>query len=174
MALTDQQKLFIENYIECWNASEAARRAGYSHDTAGQQGYRLLQRKEVQTAIKRKLDAEAMTANEVLHRNAAIARGDVAEFWEVDDKGNPYFDFVACKEAGMMHLIKKVTFKDGEVTSVEPYNAQDGLRDLGRKHKLWTDNIDVKSDGKAIRINYIEPVPPPDDGVTDDDHSDET
>lgn len=173
MALTDQQKLFIEHYIECWNASEAARRAGYSDHTAGQQGYRLLKLKAAQTAIKRKLNAEAMTANEVLHRTAVLARGDVADFWEVSDKGKPYFDFAACKQAGMLHLIKKVTWKDGEVSSVEFYSAQDALRDIGRKHKLYTDNVEVKQT-VTERITYIEPVPPEDDGVTDDDHSDET
>jgi phage terminase small subunit len=173
VALTDQQKSFIEHYTDCWNASEAARQAGYSDHTAGQQGYRLLKLKEVQTAIKRKLDAEAMTANEVLHRTAVLARGDVADFWEVSKDGKPYFDFAACKKAGMLHLIKKVTFKDGNVSSVEFYSAQDGLRDLGRKHKLWTDNVEVKQT-VTTRINYIEPVPPPDDGMADDDSSDET
>jgi phage terminase small subunit len=27
--LTDKQQLFVLHYVQCWNASEAARRAGY-------------------------------------------------------------------------------------------------------------------------------------------------
>ena len=32
--LTEKQKLFCEYYIENWNGADAARRAGYSEDTA--------------------------------------------------------------------------------------------------------------------------------------------
>lgn len=151
MALSDQQKMFVEHYADCLNASEAARRAGYSHDTAGQQGYRLLRNKSVQTEIKKKLDAIAMSGNEVLHRLAAIARGDVTDFWRVNEMGHPYFDFAACKAAGMLHLIKKVTFKDGEVTAVEFWDSQAGLVQLGKHHGVLVEKVDVTTKGKEIK-----------------------
>lgn len=114
-----------------------------------------------------------MSANEVLHRLASMARGDVTDFWAISPQGAPYFDFEACKEAGLLHLVKKVTFKDGEVTAVEFYDSQAALRDLGRKHNLFTDSVDLKSDGKPIRIHTIEAVPPSDEGVADDADSDQ-
>ena len=171
--LSDQQKLFIEHYLVCWNASEAARRARYSPDTAGQQGYRLLRLKAVQAAIKKRLDTKAMTANEVLHRTAAIARGDVTEFWKVNDLGAPYFDFEACKAAGLLHLIKKVTWsKDGDVSAVEFYDTQTALRDLGRHHNLFTDTVDLKSGGKPITVSTIRGIEPPQPDEADDGSSD--
>jgi phage terminase small subunit len=170
MALTDQQKLFVEHYADCLNASEAARRAKYSEETAGQQGYRLLQNKAIQAAIKRKLDAQAMSSNEVLHRLAAMARGDVTNFWKVNELGAPYFDFQACSDAGLLYLIKKVTYsKDGDVASIEFYDAQNGLVQLGRHHKLFVDNVDVTSKGEKVQagptvfLPAVEPEPE-DDG----------
>lgn len=161
MALTDQQQLFVEHYADCLNASEAARRAGYAHDTAGQQGYRLYHTRSIQAAIKRKLDVH-MSANEVLTRLASMARGDVTDFWVVNDLGAPSFDFAACKAAGMMHLIKKVNFdKDGNLSSIEFYDASVQLVQLGRHHKLFVDQVDLKSDGKPISIHTIEAVEPP-------------
>lgn len=169
MALNDQQKLFVEHYADCLNASEAARRAGYAHDTAGQQGYRLLHTKAVQVAIRRKLDTH-MSANEVLHRLAVMARGDVTDFWIINDLGHPSFDFAACKAAGMMHLIKKVNYdKDGNITSIEFYDSAVQLVQLGRHHKLFDTGIKIKTDGKTITISTIEAVEPPPLSEEDDD-----
>jgi phage terminase small subunit len=168
-SLTDQQKLFVEHYVDCLNASEAARRAGYAPDTAGQQGYRLYHSKAVQSAIKRKLDVH-MSGNEVLHRLASMARGDVTDFWDVNELGAPYFDFQACKDAGMLHLIKKVNFgKDGEVSSIEFYDAAAQLVQLGRHHGLFVDKVDLQSGGKPITISTIEAVEPP--PLSEDDDS---
>jgi len=47
-----RRKQFVIAYAECGNASEAARRAGYSEKTAGQQGEQLLKNTEIQEAIK--------------------------------------------------------------------------------------------------------------------------
>lgn len=52
--LTRRQKVFIEEYLTCWNASEAARRAGYKgrSDTVGP---RLLNYPGVNNAIDNRL-----------------------------------------------------------------------------------------------------------------------
>lgn len=169
MALSDQQKLFVEHYVDCLNASEAARRAGYAHDTAGQQGYRLYHSKPVQAAIRRKLSVH-MSTNEILHRLAAMARADVTDFWQVNEQGQPYFDFAACKTAGMLHLIKKVNYgKDGEVTSIEFYDAAAQLVHLGQNQGLFVKKVDLTSGGKTITINNIEAVEPPPASEDDDD-----
>lgn len=47
-----RRQRFVIAYAECGNASEAARRAGYSEKTAGQQGEQLLKNLEIQEAIK--------------------------------------------------------------------------------------------------------------------------
>ncbi len=55
MALSNKQKAFVAEYLLCWNASEAARRSGYSARTARQQGARLLTNANIQTAIQARL-----------------------------------------------------------------------------------------------------------------------
>lgn len=47
------QRRFVEAYVETMNASEAARRAGYSVKTAGFQGSALLKRPQIREAVER-------------------------------------------------------------------------------------------------------------------------
>lgn len=50
--LTGKQKRFCEEYIFDFNASRAAREAGYSEDTAGQIGFENLKKPEIQAFIE--------------------------------------------------------------------------------------------------------------------------
>jgi phage terminase small subunit len=47
MALNEKQEKFCQNYILHRNATEAAKAAGYSPESAKNQGYRLLQNSEI-------------------------------------------------------------------------------------------------------------------------------
>lgn len=49
--LNEKQKAFCEHYASCLNATEAAKRAGYSSKTAYSQGQRLLKNVEVKEYI---------------------------------------------------------------------------------------------------------------------------
>tara|TARA_R110001583_G_scaffold55315_1_gene168273 strand:- start:273 stop:752 length:480 start_codon:yes stop_codon:yes gene_type:complete len=51
MALNEKQEKFAQNYILHRNATEAAKSAGYSSESAYNQGYRLLQSDEVKERI---------------------------------------------------------------------------------------------------------------------------
>ena len=51
MALTAKERKFVAEYVKALNASEAARKAGYSERSAGELGYRLLKKVEIQEAI---------------------------------------------------------------------------------------------------------------------------
>ena len=74
MPLTNKRIAFVEQYLQCWNASEAARRAGYKF--AGTEGHRLLQMAEIQAYVKLRLADMQMSADEVLNRLADHARDD--------------------------------------------------------------------------------------------------
>lgn len=50
--LTDKQKVFCREYIFDWNATRAAKAAGYSEDTAGSIGSENLKKPEIQEFIK--------------------------------------------------------------------------------------------------------------------------
>lgn len=78
--LSEKQKAFCRYYMEFNNATEAAKKAGYSEKTAVHQGSRLLTKIHIQEEIARlrePLEKESiMTAQEVMQHFTAIARGE--------------------------------------------------------------------------------------------------
>lgn len=88
MNLTPKQKAFADAYIETGNASEAARRAGYSEKTAKQMGSENLAKPDVSAYIKSRLaDIEAQhvaTADEVMRFFSSVMRGEVKDQFGLD------------------------------------------------------------------------------------------
>lgn len=146
--LTNKQRAFVEEYLACgFNASEAARRAGYSENTARQQGQRLLTNVDIAAAIQQGLAERAMPATEVLARLAEHARGTMDDF--LDDAGD--IDLKRGRERGRLHLVKsRSVTKEGE--RIELYDAQAALALLGRHHKLFTDMVEH---GGKVEVEYV-------------------
>lgn len=78
MALTAKRQKFVQEYLECFDATKAAKRADYkgNKNTLSSVGYDLLRIPEISQAIDRALQESAMSASEVLMRLASIARGE--------------------------------------------------------------------------------------------------
>lgn len=57
--LTPKQALFVIEYLKDLNASDAARRSGYSEDTAGAIGAENLKKPQIQEAIQEQMDCRA-------------------------------------------------------------------------------------------------------------------
>ncbi len=83
MKLTEKQKRFVDYYIETGNASEAARKAGYSEKTCRVTGQENLLKPAIKSAIGKRLqelkNSRTATLNEVLEFITAVMRGEVAE-----------------------------------------------------------------------------------------------
>ncbi|WP_302610644.1 terminase small subunit [uncultured Mitsuokella sp.] len=83
MKLTEKQRRFVDYYIETGNASEAARRAGYSEKTAGWIGQENLQKPTIKAAIDarlRELEGKRIAkADEVMQFLTSTLRGEVKE-----------------------------------------------------------------------------------------------
>lgn len=81
--LTLKQRRFIDAYIETGNATEAARRAGYSEKTAGVIGTENLIKPNIRQAIQERLDkmeaAKTATPEEVMQHLTAAMRGEIQE-----------------------------------------------------------------------------------------------
>ena len=134
--LSNKQRIFVEQYLACWNASEAARRAGYV-GKANIVGPRLLSNVSIQATIQQRIAETAMTADEVLHRLAEHGRGDIGEM--MTEAGT--LDLAKAKAEGKTRLIKSVTESDKGLR-VEMYDAQAALVQLGRAHGLFTDKLE--------------------------------
>lgn len=82
--LTGRQRVFVEAYLDCLNATEAARRAGYAEPN--KQGPRLLVNVGIRAALDAGLRERTLPKDEVLARLTAHARGDMADFLRVDEE----------------------------------------------------------------------------------------
>lgn len=87
MNLTPKQKAFADEYIKNGgNASDAARKAGYSEKTAYSQGQRALKNVEVssyiaekQAKIEKQNGTDIMSLAEIQQRRSMIARGELKD-----------------------------------------------------------------------------------------------
>jgi phage terminase small subunit len=133
-----RQKLFVEEYLRCWNASEAARRAGYSPRSAASIGWENLRKPEIRAEIERRIEQEVMSVNETLIRLAQQARAEYAEFIRSDGS----LDLAGLQAQGKGHLIKSIKYTRYGI-QVEFYNAQNALLQVARYHGLFKDKAET-------------------------------
>ena len=86
MALSNKQRVFVEEYLIDFNATQAALRAGYSERTAYSIGARLLKNVEISEEIKVRLSSMTMSADEVLIRITEQAKADLGEFFKTVER----------------------------------------------------------------------------------------
>lgn len=143
--LSPPRQAFVEHYLRTWNATEAARLAGYA--APNKQGPRLLVNVGIQAAIQARLDELKLGADEVLVRLGQQARGEYAQYiytFSPDGKTRlPAFDFEACAADGNLHLVRKWRYDARGNLEIEFYDAQNALVQLGRHHKLFTDRAEI-------------------------------
>ena len=88
MALTPKQKAFADYYLETGNATEAARRAGYSEDTARQIGAENLTKPAIVAYIEERTDKiksdRIATIDEVLSFYTKVMRGEEKDQFGLD------------------------------------------------------------------------------------------
>ena len=151
--LTPKQTLFVAEFGKDWNATQAAKRAGYSEKTARQIGSENLSKPAVCAAIKKVHDQRrndaVMSAQETLERLTTIGRTDVAAFHDKD--GNPIPVSAWTPEMGQqvqkIEVVRKnVAAGDGHTDTVLKISAWDKIRaleQLARHHGLVNQRVDI-------------------------------
>lgn len=134
--MTGKQQVFVEEYLACWNATEAARRAGYKSPNV--QGPQNLVKLSIAAAIRTRVAEKAMTADEVLLRLAEQARADFSDFIDPATYGKPTISLKRALEQGKGRLVKKISTTKTTV-SLELHDSQNALIQLGRAHGLFVD-----------------------------------
>ncbi|MFR4478217.1 MAG: terminase small subunit [Fusobacterium sp.] len=108
--LTDKQRLFCNYYMQSFNATQAAIKAGYSEKSAYQIGYQLLQKTSVKAYLnnlKEQQKSELFISQEwVLNRHAQIANSNINDYITPDGTLKKNTDGT---------LIKKITVKTSKV-----------------------------------------------------------
>jgi phage terminase small subunit len=155
MALSNKQKAFIEHYLRTWNATEAARLAGYKGNavTLATVGSENIRKPAIAAVIAERLGELAMEADEVLVRLSDQARASIEDFIEITPLGAPTLDLKKAQEAGKLHLIKKLNYDaDGNLRSIELYDAQSALVQMGRSHGIFLDRVKDDPEEEAFDL----------------------
>lgn len=129
--MNTKQTVFVAEYLKCWNASEAARRAGYN-GKSNVIGARLLADVSIKAEIKHRVEELTMSADEILIRLTEQARGDLGEFADVS-----LFDDL--KNHPKSHLVKQLV--------TEVFEDRNGKV----HHKMRFELYDAQAAMKAIR-----------------------
>jgi phage terminase small subunit len=153
MALSKKQQAFIDEYFICgMNATEAARRVGYSDHYLNTNASKLLRNTTISEEIDRRLKEKQLSSDEVLARLSDMARADMRDFIKPIDVGNDRIvvmvDLGKALAEGKTHLIKKVKYNAQGGLEIELHDSQAALEKMGRHYGLFKDtttnlNVDV-------------------------------
>lgn len=137
MKFTQKQKRFVQEYLICLNATEAAKRAGYSENVASVIGFENLQKPKIKELIEQTLNAVASektaSLQEVLEYLTSVMRGESqAQIVVVEGIGE------GCSEARAMQKApdEKERLKAAEL--------------LGKRYGLFTDKVNLEVEPVVI------------------------
>jgi phage terminase small subunit len=156
--LTPRQRRFCEEYLVDLNASAAARRAGYSVDTARQIGAENLTKPDIQTEIQRQIEARSkrteITADQVVTELGKIAFANMLNYMTIQDDGTAVVDFsmVDRDQGAVMREVTIETYAEGRGDDAQTvkrikfalYDKKGALELLGRHFGLFTDKLEAK------------------------------
>lgn len=172
--LTDHKRqLFVERFLVHFNATQAAKEAGYSKRTARAQGSRLLTKVDVQAAILAATQARTarneITADRILEEVDQLATADVGDLFDfsgASPRPRPAREIpVHARRAIASVKIKRTYRKTGrgkkarnvlasEVVEYRPLDKVAALRlALLRRGML-------KNEGLDLNLNFLAEVPP--------------
>ncbi len=146
MSLSPKQAAFVREYLVDSNATEAAKRAGYSPKTAAEQGSRLLRKVKILDAIAAGQKALAATAQinaeRVIRELATIAFADLGQLYDADGQLLPVNQLP--EEARRALAGIKILKGDGSgILEYKLWNKVDALEKLGKHLGLFREQMDV-------------------------------
>jgi len=130
--MQDNHIRFADKYFETLNATQSAIYAGFSEDTAKQQGWQLLQREDIQeylSELKANLASKhGVTIDRLIEEYAKIAFFDIREIYDVD--------------GGLIHVKQLDDKSAGAIASIKS-TEEWGEDEEGRKMVIGT-NKEIK------------------------------
>lgn len=186
--LNHQERLFVRLYCKVFNQREAAALAGYARNEENKTRQRrlwdnhavlLMNRAEIQKAIRNELGQRIASAEECTARITARARASMRHLYKVempasgdieDLEKEPTWDVTQAFRTGMIDCVKKIrriekTFKDGTkqvVDEVELYDAQEADITILRVHNRLaggSKDEETQTGDRTIFIEYVDKPP---------------
>jgi phage terminase small subunit len=139
--LTEKQKRFVDYYIELGNATEAARKAGYSERSAKQIGNENLTKLDfyIQKRLAELEEKRIAKANEVMKYLTAVMRGEEKE------------EIIVVENIGDYESRARIINK--QVSAKERIRAAELL---GKRYALFKDNVNLSGEVGVQIIDDIE------------------
>jgi len=168
MPLNAKQERFVAEYVANPNASEAARRAGYSDKTAGSIGQRLLKNVEIKATIDAGLQQIKgriqLTVERTLEEIARVAYCDPRKLFDASGNLRPIAELDDNTAATIASIeVSTERGRDDEsdkVTTTTKIKSCDKMRALdmaGRYHGIFKDRIEHSGpDGGPIQMTDLE------------------
>jgi phage terminase small subunit len=152
--MLDQHKRFADKYFETLNASLSAEYAGFAADSSKQEGWRLLQRDDVQEYISRLQTSLAektgISQQKVLQEIAKIAFSDIRKYYQDDNNLKPICD-LDDNEAAALASVKSYeeTMPGTDIIvgfnkEIKMYDKLAGLEKLARHLGLYEKDNDQR------------------------------
>lgn len=153
----DKHRMFVIYFLEDFNATSAAIKAGYKpgpgegkrvNNSANSQAWRVMQRPEVLVAIQAGYKAIVRRAinraregvlnrEEILRLDSEIADSNVVDLLETDGKGQLKLKPLAELPIHVQRSIKKVKLTPGGSIDLEMHDKQGAIARLGKHYGLY-------------------------------------
>ena len=147
--LKPDYKLFVDYYLENFNAGLAASKAGFSSKYSAQAGWEIMQREEIQAALDERVSAIAqkvrLSPERIIEAWASIAFADLGDFINLDATKVT----VKSLDEVPSQLIQKVVQKKGQygdTFEVTLYSRSEALDRLSRIQGMYNDSLELKGD----------------------------
>ena len=158
--LTPKQLTFIDEYMVDMNATQAARRAGYSAKTAHRTGAENLQKPAIKNEIQRRMDERGertgITADRVLQEAGRLGLFDARRLFESDGTPKPIHeldDDTAAAIAGVeVVTIGNSDVGVGQVIKYRIADKNSALEKLFKHHGLYERDNSQSAAGLADAI----------------------
>lgn len=159
--LTDKQRLFCNYYMQSFNATQAAIKAGYSEKSAYQIGYQLLQKTSVKAYLKNLKEqqkSELFISQEwVLNRHAQIANSNINDYITPDGTLKKNTDGTLIKKITIKSSKSEVegSYKENSTVSIELEDRKESLKFLTKYLGLEKEDDSELNDEKTDRDAII-------------------
>jgi len=144
--LTPKQQAFVYAYLEDFNATRAAQKAGYKGNlvTLASVGYENLRKPKIRKAINTLLADNAVGVPEIIQHLSKLARGSYSDFISKDNEGFIIIDLYKAETLGVLDLVERLDIID--------YEDKDGIRRQRVVLKLYSRQKAVELLAKAYGL----------------------
>ena len=146
--LTNKQRRFVEEYLFDLNATDAARRAGYSGRTARQMGHENLTKPdiaaEIQEAMERRSERAEITADMVLRELAKIGFSSLRDFvaWGPQGVILKASSELTPEQAACVAEVSQTLTEHGGTTRFKLHDKATALMKIGHHIGMFKDRLD--------------------------------